>query len=65
MCPNCQALEANPQYPHPHLKWTLPEFDPTATEAVGSHVFEKCTVCGTRWFDERRVHRPPRLRGQN
>jgi len=59
MCPNCSALEANPEFRHSHLKWRLEEFNPTATEALGSKVFEVCGICGERWFDQRSRHKPP------
>jgi hypothetical protein len=59
MCPNCSALEANREFPHSHLKWRLEEFNPTATEALGSKVFEVCAICGERWFEERSRHKPP------
>jgi hypothetical protein len=62
MCPNCTALAQNPEYPHATLKWRLEEFDPTATEALGSKVFEVCTVCGERWFDSRERHKSPSKR---
>jgi|GEM_PF-3460934 len=58
MCPNCSALERDPKFPHSTLKWRLEEFDPTATEALGSKVFEQCTTCGERWFDGRTRHKP-------
>ncbi len=59
MCPNCSALNQDPDFTHSTLKWQMEEFDPTATEALGAKVFEVCTVCGERWYDSRTRHRSP------
>ncbi len=37
----------------------MEEFDPTTSEALGSKVFEQCTLCGECWFNNRHRHAPP------
>ncbi len=59
MCPNCRALLENVRFAHETLKWRLEDFNPKGTEALGSKVFEVCTVCGERWYDGRTRHKPP------
>jgi hypothetical protein len=65
MCPNCAALAQDPEFPHSTLKWRLEEFDPTATEALGSKVFEVCTVCEVRWYDSRTRQKAPAKRASS
>ncbi|MGA2549918.1 MAG: hypothetical protein ABSF50_07200 [Burkholderiaceae bacterium] len=57
MCPNCLSLASDPSYPHSTLRWRMEEFDPISSEALGSKVFEECSLCGERWTHNRTRHK--------